>query len=125
MLTIINLDQAVNYKTSVYSKIMNFVEYDGKKINIYNNILHLNNKGIKDISEIKNLADQKNLKELYLEKNNISEIKGLEQLVNLEVLSLTENQISEIKGLDHLKTLRFLDLYSNPIIGIFDCTILK
>ncbi len=110
------MDQAVNYKTSVYLKNMNFVEYDGKKINIHNNILHLNNKGIKDISEIKNLADLKNLKELYLERNNISEIKGLEQLVNLEILSLAENQISEIKGLDPLQSLIFLDLYSNPIL---------
>ncbi len=97
---------------------MSYIEYNGEKINIYDNILHLNNKGIKDIAEILNLSNQINLKELYLDKNNIEEIHGLENLVNLEVLSLSDNQISEIKGLDSLKNLTFLDLYINPLLEI-------
>lgn len=97
---------------------MGFVEYNNEKINIHDNILHLNNKGIKSISDIKNLSDQINLKELYLDGNNISEITGLENLINLEVLGLAENQISEIKGLDTTQNLTFLDLYSNPILEI-------
>lgn len=97
---------------------MSFIEYNGEKINIYNNILHLNNKGIKDIADIKNLSDQINLKELYLDGNNISELKGLKNLINLEALGLNENQISEIKGLDTLRNLTFLDLYSNPLLEI-------
>lgn len=97
---------------------MNFVEFNDNKINIYNNILHLNNKGIKNITDVKNLSEQINLKELYFEGNNISEIKGLENLINLEVLGLGENHISEIKGLDKLKNLTILDLYSNPILEI-------
>ncbi len=97
---------------------MSFVEYNSKKNHVNNNILYLNNKGIKDIADIENLSDLINLKELYLERNNISEIKGLENLVNLEVLGLAENQISEIKGLDTLQSLTFLDLYSNPILEI-------
>lgn len=97
---------------------MSFIEYNGEKINIYDNILHLNNKGIKDIADIKNLSDQINLKELYLDGNNISELKGLQNLINLEVLGLGENQISEIKGLDTLRNLTFLDLYSNPLLEI-------
>ena len=97
---------------------MSFVEYNGEKINIYDNILHLNKKGIKNITDIKNLSDQVNLKELYLDGNNIFELKGLENLINLEVLGLGENQIDEIKGLDTLLNLTFLDLYSNPLLEI-------
>ena len=94
---------------------MSFVEYNGEKININDNILHLNNKGIEKIADIKNLSDQINLKELYLDENNIYEIKGLENLINLEVLGLGENQIFEIEGLDTLQNLTYLSLYSNPL----------
>ncbi|MFX1384214.1 MAG: leucine-rich repeat domain-containing protein [Promethearchaeota archaeon] len=97
---------------------MSFVEYNGKKININTNVLYLNNKEIKDISDIKHLSNQVNLKELYLDGNIISEIKGLEDLVNLEVLGLQDNQITEISGLDNLRNLSFLNLYSNPILEI-------
>jgi len=95
-----------------------FVEINGEKINIYNDILHLSNKEIKDIDDIKNLEKLTNLKELYLNGNKISEIKGLEKLTKLEVLDLSENQITEIKGLNSLKDLTFLDLYKNLITEI-------
>ncbi|KKL89849.1 hypothetical protein LCGC14_1910560, partial [marine sediment metagenome] len=79
-----------------------FVEVDGRKVKLYKRKgrtgLRLNNKYIRDISEIKGLDSMTHLNHLILDNNEISEIKGLETFVELKILSINNNQITEIKG---------------------------
>jgi len=95
---------------------------DCKKIN--NNMENLDSIMTKldlknnQITEIKNLNNMFNLRELYLCHNQITEIKGLASLLNLQVLNLNSNQITEIKGLSTLANLQYLYLNDNQITEI-------
>lgn len=60
-----------------------FVEYQGIHYYVKNGILNLNNKGIKNLSEIKNLEKLSDLKELHLQSNSITHISSLDNLKNL------------------------------------------
>ncbi len=97
---------------------MKYIMYKGKKIDVEDIMLDLDDKGIEDISEIIGLEFLTDLRVLKLNNNKIKEIKGLETLINLEELYLAENQISEIKGLKNLKSLEVLHLYDNEITQI-------
>lgn len=83
--------------------------------------LSLNNQGISNIEDVKNLDKLGQLEELELNDNDISEIRGLDNLVSLRVLSIRGKEsnkgqrIAKIEGLDELSKLERLDLASNDI----------
>lgn len=52
---------------------------------------------------------------MYLSNNLITEIKGLANLRNLNILILVSNKITEIKGIDSIEKLGILNLSDNPI----------
>ncbi len=87
---------------------------------IKNNLLtlELSGKGIKDISEIKNLETLTELQVLNLSNNQIDEIKGLDNLTKLKELNLYNNKVTEIKGLRNLINLRKINLEKNSFINI-------
>jgi len=70
---------------------------------------------LKDITVLGNL---KNLRVLYLQRNQISDISPLKKLTNLEVLSLNGNQVVTISALSSLKKLQKLYLRENKIVSI-------
>ena len=94
---------------------MNNVEYNGKRFEIKNNSLNLNDQSITDIRKIKDLENQVNLEKLFLNSNKITEIDGLESLINLKVLSLGRNRITKIKNISHLVNLEDLFIQGNRI----------
>lgn len=77
--------------------------------------LFLNEKEIRDISDIKGLDRLSYLTCLLLHDNQITEIKGLDSFTDLHLLVLEGNQITKIKGLDKLKSLKDLILNKNRI----------
>ncbi|MBC1604693.1 leucine-rich repeat domain-containing protein [Listeria rocourtiae] len=110
-------------------------QLDGLEYAINLTSLHLSsNKGIKDITPLKNMVQ---LKELSLWDNqidNITALKDLEQLTTLEIglnriesvtslkklirlssLSISENKIENIAGLEDLAQLKYLDISFNQI----------
>lgn len=95
-----------------------YVSYNGERYPVYAEILDMNEKQIKNISEIKGLNSLNNLQEIYLSGNQIDEIKSLENLSSLKALDVSENQITEIKGLETLINLKELNLESNQITEI-------
>ncbi|VEV56830.1 leucine-rich repeat protein [Plasmodium vinckei vinckei] len=67
-----------------------------------------------------NIFDQfKNIKELYLIKNNITDISPLFKCVNLEILFLQINQIESILGIKSLVKLEKLNLFNNKLTEKF------
>ncbi|MHA1988177.1 MAG: leucine-rich repeat domain-containing protein [Promethearchaeota archaeon] len=78
-------------------------------------LLEIDQRGIRDITEVIGLNQLQDLEELNLSKNKISEITGLENLRNLKKLNLSENQIKDINGLENLTNLRELDISYNKI----------
>ncbi|ETB59757.1 hypothetical protein YYC_03156 [Plasmodium yoelii 17X] len=67
-----------------------------------------------------NIFDQfKNIKELYLIKNNITDISPLFKCVNLEILFLQINQIESILGIKSLTKLEKLNLFNNKLTEKF------
>ncbi|MFX1456007.1 MAG: hypothetical protein ACFFDB_11600 [Promethearchaeota archaeon] len=95
-----------------------FVLYNGKKFFIRKEGLNFSSWGVKDISQIKGLESQKNIKSLILTANNLTKISGLDSLVNLEALHLDINKIDKIEGLENLINLKILNLVSNRIFKI-------
>jgi len=77
------------------------------------------------ITEIKSLEELKNLSELNLAGNQITEIENLEELLHLSELDLSGNQITEIKNLEELQHLSELDLSGNQITEIKNLEELK
>lgn len=68
------------------------------------------------ISELSSLAEAKNLRELYLVRNEISDLSPLAELKGLTRLSLEGNNISDVSSLAGLTNLKWLKLTDNPII---------
>ena len=66
-------------------------------------------------SSLAGLEEARNLRELYLDKNQISELLPLANLVHLEVLSLNINRISDLDPLEGLHSLQVLNLNFNQI----------
>lgn len=97
---------------------MNYVNYKGRKFRIYNNTIRLQNRGIKDITQIIGLGKIKQLRNLDLTNNEIIELKGLESLTELEILNLSKNYIRKITGLENLNNLKVLNLFENKITKI-------
>lgn len=71
-----------------------------------------------DISNITALGSLKNLRVLYLQRNQISDISPLKGLSRLQILSLNGNKVKSIAGLSKLAELRELYLRDNEITGI-------
>ena len=95
-----------------------FIEDKPKNLlgfNFNKNILTLQGFGIRDINEIKGLANLTHLEGLMLDHNQISNIKGLEKLENLKMLWLSNNKIEKIEGLEELQKLQELILSKNKI----------
>lgn len=86
----------------------------GKKFKCRTKLV-LKRRDIMDISDIKGLSQQTQLRHLNLRYNQIREIKGLDSLINLQVLKLASNQIRRIEGLENLIGLVNLDLDRNQI----------
>jgi len=80
--------------------------------------LDLSGKGIKSITEIKNLETLTDLQVLNLSNNQIDEILRLDNLTKLRELDLSNNKITEIYGLKNLINLRELNLENNKFIDI-------
>ncbi len=80
--------------------------------------LNLSGKGIKYITEIKNLETLTDLQVLNLSNNQIKEIEGLDKLTKLKILDLSNNQIIAINGLKNLIDLKKLILENNKFISI-------
>lgn len=76
------------------------------------------------ITNISYVSSLKNLRSLYLQRNNISDITPLKGLTKLEVLSLNGNRISKISALSSLTQLTELYISDNliadytPIAGL-------
>lgn len=92
-----------------------FVTLHGVQYSVRSKALVLQNKGIKDLSEIKGLHKLWYLKKLDLSQNQISTMKGLEPLENLKVLKLSHNQIQNIDHITSLKRLQYLLLDNNQL----------
>ena len=86
-----------------------------KNINISTKYLNLNNKKLKEIP--KEIAELKNLEELYLNNNQLKEIpKEIAELKNLEELYLGFNKLISLPNeISNLKELVALDLEHNEI----------
>lgn len=70
---------------------------------------------ISDLSELANLT---NLRELYFSRNQVTDISALAGLVNLEQLSFYENEVSDISPLANLTSLKRLSFSSNHVTDI-------
>ena len=92
-----------------------FVTLHGVQYSVESKALVLQNKGIKNLSEIDGLDKLVNLKKLDLSNNQISSMKGLESLVNLKVLKLSYNQIQKIEHISSLNKLQILLLDNNQL----------
>lgn len=77
--------------------------------------LHLSDKNISNLEDIVNF---KNLTSLYCESNDISNITWLKELSNLEVLYLNNNKIEDISSLGELVNLKELSIRANKIKDI-------
>ena len=106
-------------------KSIDYVEFNEEKFHPSNGILRINNKNIRNITDLKNLNHLTTLKQLDLSNNQIHEINGLENLANLIHLELKKNKITEIKGLEKLEKLTTLILEGNNISEIKNLTSLK
>jgi len=91
-------------------KLIDYVEFNGDRYYIYNDILTLNNKSVESISQIINLDHFSELKELHLSNNLITIIEGLDHLKNLKFLTLNDNKIKKLSGLEKLENLEELIL---------------
>ena len=72
------------------------------------------------ISNISGIEYFKNLKFLYLDRNQIKDISALANLTSLTRLDLSNNQIEDISVLANLTALQDLDLSTNQIEDISD-----
>lgn len=70
------------------------------------------------VSDISPLADLTDLKDLQIQRNEVSDISDLAGLINLTDLHLYENQINDISALEGLINLTFLFLNRNQINDI-------
>ena len=70
------------------------------------------------IQSIEGLQFCKNLKNLYLGRNQISDISPLSGLIKLTFLNLWDNQLSDINPLAGLTNLTYLNLWSNQLNDI-------
>lgn len=105
-----------------------FVKYGGQVIPIFNNVLKLRNKSIKDLSKVKFLFERDNLQALDLERNDLKKLpKAISNLKSLKILYLGNNKVktlpSSMKFLDSLETLSLddnnLKHYPEVISNIF------
>ncbi|TXT61210.1 MAG: hypothetical protein BAJALOKI1v1_1160015 [Promethearchaeota archaeon] len=87
---------------------MDYIIYENKKYEINDDVLKLRNLGIRKITHIQNLKNQKHLFFLDLCYNKITNLECLETLKGLYKLFLSFNQIEKIKGLNNLVNLRIL-----------------
>lgn len=69
----------------------------------------------KNIQQIENLWQFRNLRKLQLDNNIINTITGLDQLIHLEWLDLSFNNLKEIRGLEKLTKLKDVSLAHNLI----------
>lgn len=97
---------------------MSYVQYKGKRFNVINNTLNLNDQQIESIKNIERLDRITDLQNLFLRNNKISKIEGLDHLTNLKQLDLGFNDIEDITGLHNLTQLESLDLHSNNVSKI-------
>ncbi len=80
--------------------------------------LHLQDLGIKSVSEIQNSESLKFFKLLGLSCNKIQKLDNLEKFEQLERLDLDDNEIQEISGLLGLNKLQKLNLSTNKLRNI-------
>ncbi len=105
-----------------------YVEFNGELIEVKDNKLFLQGRGVKDIRDIKGIEKLFDLEELDLSHNEIKYIRGLDNLKNLKRLDLNSNEIKILSGLDHQRNLETLTLEDNKIRsirGLFYLTNLK
>ena len=113
-----NITHEIQYDDNVIS-----IDLSRRKITEIKNINNLSNLrelnlSANYITEIKNIDNLVNLQELDLSRNKITKIKNIDNLVNLQVLNLRENKIIEIKNIDNLVNLQVLNLRGNNITEI-------
>ncbi|MNX84502.1 Internalin-A precursor [compost metagenome] len=65
-----------------------------------------------DISDLWNLV---NLREVYIANNQIGYIDSLSNLIELTVIDLSGNQINDISPILNLDNLKFVNLIGNPV----------
>ena len=68
------------------------------------------------ISDLKPLAELKNLTQLRLSQNNIANLSPVSGLTKLNHLTLTDNKLTDeqLKHLSKLENLKFLSIGNNP-----------
>ncbi len=86
-----------------------------KYIDAFKNLEILRADYVTDLEDIKNLH---NLKELYLRKSNITDLNILHNLVKLRRLDLSDNMLEDIQPIKNLKRLKYLNLQTNNISDV-------
>ncbi len=95
-------------------------------LTIKHGLLDLSDKGLKDLSILKEVENPHTCKKLKLNNNyEISFIENIEQFENLEELNLGRNKIKKIENIGNLSNLKELFLYGNQIEVIENIGALK
>ncbi len=105
-------DSITVYEEFGYIKIGNVSNL--KKIRINDNVKKLN-LSYNKIKKIRNIENLKNLKDLELRYNRITKIKNFDNLVCLEWLDLSDNNIFVVENIESLINLKILRLHGNDI----------
>jgi len=85
--------------------------------------LHLYDKNIVSLGQIRNLSLCSKLQDLSLHCNAITSVSHLDSLSSLTSLNLSSNKISKIEGLSHLVRLTTLNLSCNEVMAIITATL--
>ncbi len=95
-------------------------------LTIRHGLLDLSDKGLKDLSILKEVENPHTCKKLKLNNNyEISLIENIKQFENLEELNLGRNKIKKIENIGNLSNLKELFLYGNQIEVIENLDALK
>ena len=106
-----NLELAIRQELGHYGKpiyksqLLGFVELDLSR---------------KDIQNIEDIENFRNLEVLNLRNNNLTDVSPLESLTSLRILDLGYNQLSDLSPLANLTNLKELSLIENNIMTLDD-----
>jgi len=73
---------------------------------------------IKKLTNLNNIENLINLKDLYCNNNEITSLDGIEKLIKLEVLSCYDNRLTNLNGIENLTNLKILHCSYNQLTNL-------